>query len=375
MNPRSVSRGDAAVALATILLLVSSFLPLWQAKVCLVAGNCQTSSVNSWHAEFFPLLPAVTLAGVVGGLLALAGRLLPEARRNLPVAGLRAGQWGTALTVSALWAALWSLFSTYGQSGDGVTISHGLGTYLNFVFALLLAAAVIAGPLVPALRAPLLPEGKSAPPAPGQAGAQQPFSAPPGGQSAGTYGYPGGGYGYGGTPGATPGANPGASAAAPGTAAGAQPPTPWGTGPQSPQSQQAQAAPATPGSAAGTAGTAGADEPTRRFSPVDAGPAAAGATGAAAAAGTGQSQPSSPSLSSPTPASGHGNGAPFSPFWFAVPANRPLRPVDDPNGATVGELTPGTWYLAMEQRGSALVVQTQDEKRGLLTDTTGIQRG
>ncbi|MEU0132564.1 hypothetical protein ABZ172_00760 [Streptomyces sp. NPDC006296] len=72
-----------------------------------------------------------------------------------------------------------------------------------------------------------------------------------------------------------------------------------------------------------------------------------------------------------------GGGAPagdFTPFWFAVPVSRPLYGEDGaPN--PIAELAPGTWYLAVEQRGPGLVAQTQDGRRGVLQDTTGIQRG
>lgn len=64
----------------------------------------------------------------------------------------------------------------------------------------------------------------------------------------------------------------------------------------------------------------------------------------------------------------------FAPFWFAVPVTRPLYP-EDGSPSPVAELTPGTWYLAVDQRGGALVAQTQDGRRGVLQDTTGIQRG
>ncbi|CAL9288965.1 MULTISPECIES: hypothetical protein [unclassified Streptomyces] len=70
-------------------------------------------------------------------------------------------------------------------------------------------------------------------------------------------------------------------------------------------------------------------------------------------------------------------GAPagdFSPFWFAVPVARPLY-AEDGSPTPIAELAPGTWYLAVEQRGAALVAQTQDGRRGVLQDTTGIQRG
>ncbi|MFE5593479.1 hypothetical protein, partial [Streptomyces sp. NPDC056549] len=61
----------------------------------------------------------------------------------------------------------------------------------------------------------------------------------------------------------------------------------------------------------------------------------------------------------------------FSPFWFAVPVARPLY-AEDGSQAPIAELAPGTWYLAVEQRGPGLVAQTQDGRRGVLQDTTGI---
>ncbi|MET9659671.1 DUF5336 domain-containing protein [Streptomyces sp. NPDC006510] len=70
-------------------------------------------------------------------------------------------------------------------------------------------------------------------------------------------------------------------------------------------------------------------------------------------------------------------GAPagdFTPFWFAVPVARPLYG-EDGSPSPIAELAPGTWYLAVEQRGPGLIAQTQDGRRGVLQDTTGIQRG
>ncbi|UQX00963.1 DUF5336 domain-containing protein [Streptomyces sp. RerS4] len=67
--------------------------------------------------------------------------------------------------------------------------------------------------------------------------------------------------------------------------------------------------------------------------------------------------------------------ADFAPFWFAVPVARPLFP-EDGSPTPIAELAPGTWYLAVDQRGPAtLIAQTQDGRRGVLNDTSGIQRG
>ncbi|MFE2601049.1 tetratricopeptide repeat protein [Streptomyces sp. NPDC059396] len=62
------------------------------------------------------------------------------------------------------------------------------------------------------------------------------------------------------------------------------------------------------------------------------------------------------------------------PFWFAVPATRPLVP-ENGGSEPLAEVAPGTWYLAVEQRGQAILVQSQEGMRGTLQDTSGIQYG
>ncbi|MEU3724139.1 hypothetical protein [Streptomyces sp. NPDC031705] len=92
----------------------------------------------------------------------------------------------------------------------------------------------------------------------------------------------------------------------------------------------------------------------------------------------GNPQPVPPYGGTPAPGPQDAAAAPaadFTPFWFAVPVARPLYG-EDGSPVPVAELTPGTWYLAVDQRGpSALVAQTQDGRRGVLNDTSGIQRG
>lgn len=90
----------------------------------------------------------------------------------------------------------------------------------------------------------------------------------------------------------------------------------------------------------------------------------------------GQPQPGQPQQGQqPGPAAGGGAPDPnFQPFWFAVPVARPLF-AEDGSPQPVAELAPGTWYLAVEQRGQALIAQTQDGRRGILQDTSNIQRG
>ncbi|MBQ0985002.1 hypothetical protein KBZ10_10830 [Streptomyces sp. F63] len=106
-----------------------------------------------------------------------------------------------------------------------------------------------------------------------------------------------------------------------------------------------------------------------------------GYPGPAGQPGPGGQQPSyggQPQAGAPAPGPQGGQpphgGGEFSPFWFAVPVARPLY-AEDGSPTPIAELAPGTWYLAVEQRGQALVAQTQDGRRGVLQDTSGIQRG
>ncbi|GGW30818.1 hypothetical protein AB0E64_31705 [Streptomyces caelestis] len=284
MNIRSLTRGDGVVIGAAVLLLIASFLDLYSFDN--VPDSVDLPSL--WGSG--PVVFSVVLAGIIGAALVVVARGLPQVPK---IAGLELGQLGAAFTVFAAWSALGNIvdvpggFDNIGSNGSEGAPSPGIGLILALVATLLLAAAALATPLVPALKGALLPAPRPAAP--------QPYGAqPPGG-----YGYPGaqqpGGYGH----------------PQPGQPGPGQPGQPYGGQPQ-PQPQQAQA---------------------------------------------------------PQPPAGD-----FSPFWFAVPVPRPLF-AEDGSPTPIAELAPGTWYLAVEQRGAALVAQTQDGRRGVLQDTSGIQRG
>ncbi|MGW0764636.1 DUF5336 domain-containing protein [Streptomyces sp. NPDC002676] len=282
MNIRSLTRGDGVVIGAAVLLFIASFLDNYSYD----GIPDDVDLPNLWESG--PVLMGVVLAGIIGAALVVLSRALPQPPK---VAGLELGAFGAAFTVFAAWSALGNVIDPVGGLNNvgGGSDSHapdaGTGLILALVATLIMAAAAVATPLVPALKAGLVPATK--PQAP------QPYSAqPPGG-----YGYPG---------------------------APAAPQQPYGAQPQ-------------PGQPFGQPGP-------------QAGP-----------------QPAVPAQ--PQPAA-----ADFSPFWFAVPAARPLF-AEDGSPNTIAELAPGTWYLAVEQRGAALVAQTQDGRRGVLQDTSGIQRG
>ncbi|WP_320774898.1 DUF5336 domain-containing protein [Streptomyces sp. CRN 30] len=290
MNIRSLTRGDGVVIGAAVLLLIASFLSIYSIE----GVPDDTSLPNSWESG--PVLFGVVLAGIIGAALVVVARGLPRVPK---VAGLDLAPLGVAFTVFAAWSALGNVFDPAGGANNvGATSSDGpgagVGLILALVATLLMAAAAVATPLVPALKAPLI--GAPRPQAPQPYGAQ-----PPAG-----YGYPGAPQ-----PGQPYGAQPG------------QPGQPFGT--QPPQHQQQAQAP------------------------------------------QGQAPQGQAPQAQPAPSD-------FSPFWFAVPVPRPLF-AEDGSQNTIAELAPGTWYLAVEQRGPNLVAQTQDGRRGVLQDTSGIQRG
>ncbi|MFC5906287.1 DUF5336 domain-containing protein [Streptacidiphilus monticola] len=356
MNLRTVTRGDAAIGAAALLLLICSFLPFYSVDSSLrcdnIGGDC---SANQWHASLFPLLPSVTFLGLIGAALILLPRLLPG-QEPRPV-GIPLSGWGTVLAVASFWSALWSMFGT-----PGAGLVHDYGAYLSFLFALLLAAAAVATPLVPALREPLIPATPNAPGIPGaypqpgyhpfghqpvqQAQPGQPFTGPqaPTQPQQPGYGYPAPQPGAAGQP--VP--QPAPQAVPQDTPPADAPPKDHGTVLLTPVTPAKQPEPAAqPQSGEAPSGEQPKTAVEQEALPVDV------TKGQAPAA--------------PAPA--------FAPFWFAVPAIRPLAPEHDPNGAPVGQLVPGTWYLAIAQQGDALLTQTQEGKRGLLADTSGIQRG
>ncbi|MEG3626450.1 hypothetical protein [Streptomyces poriticola] len=278
MNIRSLTRGDGVVIGAAVLLLIASFLGLYSTD----GIPDGIDMPNLWGSG--PVLFSVVLAGIIGAALVVVSRGLPQPRK---VAGLDLGQFGAAFTVFAAWSALGNIFDpgsgvdNVGGGSDGP--DAGIGLILALIATLVMAAAAIATPLVPALKSALVPAGRPAAPQP-----------PYGGQPQGGYGYPG----------------------AQQQPYGAQPGQPGQPG------QQGQPGPSFGG------------QPQQAQQPA----------------------------------------GDFSPFWFAVPVPRPLF-AEDGSQTPIAELAPGTWYLAVEQRGPALVAQTQDGRRGVLQDTSGIQRG
>lgn len=67
----------------------------------------------------------------------------------------------------------------------------------------------------------------------------------------------------------------------------------------------------------------------------------------------------------------HGSG--YEAFWFAVA--HPRTVVAEHTGTPVFTIEPGTWVLALEDRGEEFLVQDTDGKVGILRDLSHIERG
>lgn len=295
MNNRSLTRGDAVVIGAAVVLFIASFLDFYVPDGPTGPNDTGGDGKNAWSNFWFPALFSIYLAGIIAAALIAGSRFLPE---HIKLIGLRLDQWGVALSVFAAWTAIWTLFAN--PMGTGDFLEMGAGQIVGAIFAILLAAAAVVSQLVPALQAPLT-------------GGSQPAAMPYGGQPQQGYGYPG--------------------------------------APQ-PGAQQPQGGYGYPGAQQPGAPQPGVQQPSYG----------------------GQPQAQQPQAQQPQPQAGGAPDPNFQPFWFAVPVARPLF-AEDGSQTPVAELAPGTWYLAVEQRGQALIAQTQDNRRGLLQDTSGIQRG
>lgn len=60
------------------------------------------------------------------------------------------------------------------------------------------------------------------------------------------------------------------------------------------------------------------------------------------------------------------------PFWFAV--DRPQNVIDENTRQFLFKLAPGSWILALEDRGNSFLVQDSRGKTGVLLDLVGIER-
>src|SRR5690606_449110 len=148
VNVRSLTRGDGVVIGAAVLLFIASFLDTF--------GGDSDDIPNAW--DNLGLLMSMYIAGIAGAALIVVARALP---RPPKVAGLELGPLGVALTIFSAWTSFWTIVDPLGAFDDllsglgGREPDTGAGLILGLIAALLLAAAAVATPLVPALKGAL----------------------------------------------------------------------------------------------------------------------------------------------------------------------------------------------------------------------------
>ena len=316
MNRKGITRGDAIVVLAVVLIFIFSFFQYYEVSATfrsssddgdLLGSGGTTSSKgwNAWTVNFYPLMPAVVLVPLLAVLLLVVGRFVPQPDR--PVLGLAPRQWATAFGVTAAISGFFAPFGAGGAIGDMVNDEAGsqfsvdtgptVFAWLMMVAGLVAALFLIVGDRIPSLAAPLFA------PVP-----QQPWAYMPA-PNGGTGGYP-----------------------VPNTGAGYPPPAYPAPHPGAPMVGVPAHVPA-------AADVAVAPEPH----------------GAEA-------------MSAPAP------GGEFAQYWFAVPEARTLAPTEGLDKTPVATLETGQWYLAVAPHPGGVLVEA-DGVRGVLGDVSGIQRG
>ncbi|MYV99384.1 hypothetical protein [Streptomyces sp. SID3343] len=312
MDVKKLSRGDAVIGVAALLIFIFSFLDFMGVKDGRSFGDL---SWNSWSGQVAPIASAVVLIPILTGVLFVLGGILPQLT-DRQILGLTARQWALPLAVVTPINALWS----FGAATEGLEMKVG-GIFV-ILFSIVLSGFVIATTVVPVFQAPLLGAGGPRPQGP-QGGPQGQYGAPQGQQPYGGAPYggqqqPGGPQGYGNPQGAPQGGFGGPGPQGPqGPQAGFGGPGPQGPGPQGPQGPQGGLQQPNPGTPPG------------------------------------------------------GARAPFQPFWFSVPESRPM--LDEHTNQEKGVLNTGVWYLAVAEHPGGLLVEV-DNVRGVLQNTIGIQR-
>ncbi|WP_436772884.1 hypothetical protein [Yinghuangia sp. YIM S09857] len=190
MDIKKLTRGDAIVAVAALLIFIFSFLAYVKAEV----GDF---SRNAWASELAPVVTSEVIIPIAAAVLYILGGLQP---RPQVLFGLTLRQWAVPLAVVTPLNALWSL-AAIPDGGEA-----GIGAIFIVIASLIMAGAVIANEMVPALKAPLGLGGGAAGAPAGAYGGQQ--GAPYGGQPAGAPygGAPQQGAQYGGAPAPAPAA-------------------------------------------------------------------------------------------------------------------------------------------------------------------------
>ncbi|GCE02140.1 hypothetical protein [Embleya hyalina] len=149
MDVRKLSRGDAVIGVAAVLIFIFSLFDYigFKSEIRGVDG-----AASAWSGDVAPVIFACVLTPIIAGVLFILGGLMPQLREK-QILGLTARQWALPLAVVSPINALWSI----GRASDGLEMKAG--GILVILSVLVLSGALIATSVVPALQAPLLGAG------------------------------------------------------------------------------------------------------------------------------------------------------------------------------------------------------------------------
>ncbi|MET7304164.1 hypothetical protein [Embleya sp. NPDC005575] len=184
MDVRKLSRGDAVIGVAAVLIFIFSFFNY-------IKSTRSDEGVNAWSSHLAPTVFVVVLTPIIAAALFILGGLLPQLR-DKPILGLTARQWALPLTILAPISALWSI----AQADSDLGIEMGIGGIFLILLVIVLVVTMIATTVMPALQAPLLGAAGPAAGPQGQYGGPQgqqqyggaPFGGPQGPQGPQSYG-------------------------------------------------------------------------------------------------------------------------------------------------------------------------------------------
>lgn len=192
MDIKKLTRGDAIVAVAALLIFGFSFAAYFQGE-----GEASGYKINAWSGDLAPLVSSVVVIPIIAAALYVLSDLMPQSPLVL---GLTLRQWAVPLIVVTPLNLFWSF-----AGKDGLELAFG-GIFV-LIATLVLVATVVATEFVPALKAPLglSGPGGGAPAPAGAYGQPGPYGAAPAPQPGG-YGAPSSqpGAAFGGAPAAAP---------------------------------------------------------------------------------------------------------------------------------------------------------------------------
>ncbi|SEC28600.1 hypothetical protein SAMN04489806_3043 [Paramicrobacterium humi] len=377
---------EVLVFALTLVLLIASFLPL--------VASTGIGYTNLWSPMWLLGIPGVILPVVAAALLLLQ-RTMPSTRWRVGslsvdqfasvIAIIAAASYlGVIIVVVGIGAALRDAFGGWVQ----VSVAPGVGPVLGLVLSLALITVTTVAPLLPPFSAEFQQRTAVAAPLNARPLVALPARERPASPAAQGWPQPGGPQMPYGQPYAPAGHAPTGFAPQPASQTPLYAPQPSSHPasqhePASPPAADPQASSASSGSAEGAAASPDAERTapeTTELAPDVEATVVRGPQTASAEDDIDEDDAGAPDQHRPVSASTHVNSGedaarttpPTGPFWVWAPEPRDV--LDEATGMPVFSIGPGAWALAVDDRGSELVIRHDDGRVGVLRDIEGLTR-